>query len=664
MHVQSNDGIRRLLATGCMAIAVGACTGSAPDPAAAGAGASRAAPAAEFLAAGDWPSYNRDLAGARYSPLTQIDKNNVADLRQAWTYALGRNTTTGSLAGGSELTPLVVAGVMYLAAADRVVALRADSGAELWRYTLEQGAPSRRGVAYWPGAQGVAPRVFFTSGRRLIALDAGTGRLALEFGTAGEIEMAVVYNSAPTCFENLLIVGSNSPPGSVRAFDAVRGEQVWLFESVPKPGELGHDTWQSDAWRNQPNLLHWPFSFTIDIDRALLYAIFESPGPGDYYGGDRPGDNLFGNSVVALGVRTGERRWHFQTVHHDVWDYDLPAPPALLDLTIDGAAVPLLAQPGKTGYLYVLNRVTGEPIFGVEERSVPKSDVPGETTSPTQPIPLKPPPLARVSYAPDDLIDAEDTTAEHAEFCRSLRERGGGLRNEGPFTPFPYRAPGAAAHTAVVFPGSLGGATWGGAAADPRAGLVFVNTMDEGSIGWIEPVPEDPVAPPDAPRRYRRMSAVGGPLARFWANDAAPESGGNELGGGELTWPCQKPPWGRLVAVNAATGEIAWSVPLGITEQLPESKQRTGRLNLGGPIATAGGLVFIGATNDRRFRAFDSGSGEELWTVTLPLSAHAVPISYLGGNGKQYVAIVAAGAAAIDDPGPPDAQALISFALP
>jgi quinoprotein glucose dehydrogenase len=620
-------------------------------------------PHASWIAAGDWPSYNRDLAGTRHSPLSQIDTSNVGDLQRAWSYPLGRNNTTGSLSGGSQITPVVVGGTLFVAAADRVVALNADTGEERWRYELAEGSPSRRGVTYWPGELGVAARVFFTSGRRLIALNAANGFKASSFGNDGEVEMRVVYNAAPTRFENLLIVGSNSAPGSVRAFDARTGQEIWVFESVPKPEEFGHETWESDAWVDQPNLLHWPFSFTVDADRALLYASFESPGPDDYYGGDRPGDTLFGNSIVALDVRTGARRWHFQTVHHDIWDYDLPATPGLLDVTINGATVPLLAQAGKTGYLYVLNRVTGEPVFGIEERPTPQADVPGEKTSPTQPIPVKPPPLARVSYAPEDLVTAEETNAEHAEFCRGLRDRGGGLHNAGPFTPYRFRAEGKEPRTTLVFPGSIGGANWGGTAADPALGFVFVNTMDEGSIGWIEASPADAAAAAAAPD-YRRMSAVGGPLARFWWNDAAADSGGNELRGSERAWPCQKPPWGQLLAVNVASGEIAWQVPLGITEQLPEAKQRTGRLNIGGPIATAGGLVFIGATNDRRFRAFNSRTGAELWSTRLDLNAHAVPVTYLGANGKQYVAITAAGAAAIDDPDPPDAQALVAYSLP
>jgi quinoprotein glucose dehydrogenase len=646
-----------LLLVGCDQAAVESTTAAAPlFP----------LPTAEATSAADWPSYNRDLAGTRHSPLREIDVGNVADLKLAWTYPLGRNETTGSWSGGSEFTPVAIDGVLYVAAADRVVALHAHTGQELWRYTLDRGAPSRRGVTYWPGEADAPPRLFFTSGRRLIALDAATGVKALEFGRDGEIEMPVVYQSAPTRFEDLLIVGSNSAPGSVRAFNARTGTEVWVFNSVPQPGEVGHETWQSDAWRDQPNLLHWPFSFTIDVDRGILYAVFESAGPGDYYGGDRPGDNLFANSIVALDVRSGRRKWHYQTVHHDVWDYDLPAPPGLLDVIVAGETVPLLAQPGKTGYLYLLNRVTGEPLHGIEEMPMPKSDVPGEQSAPTQPIPLKPPPLARVGYSEQDIVTAQDTTAEHAQFCRELRDRSGGFDNRGPFTPYRYRAPNARARTTLVFPGSIGGANWGGTASDPRLGYVFVNTADSGGIGWIEQVSTevaDAVVRSETPE-FRRSSAVGGPLARFWRSDAAADSSGNELAGGELAWPCQKPPWGRLVAVEAATGDIAWQVPLGITEQLPADKQRTGRLNLGGPITTAGGLLFIGATNDRRFRAFDSRTGEELWAAELAMSAHAVPITYRASNGKQYVAIVAAGASAIDGPYPADAQALVAYALP
>jgi glucose dehydrogenase len=604
---------------------------------------------AEFMRGADWPSFNRDLAGTRFSPLRQIAPTNVDELRQAWSYPLG--SAAGAGLEGSELTPLVVDGVLYATAADRVVALRADTGAETWRFVLPRSAPSQRGLAYWPGDTAAPARIFFTAGRTLMALDAATGQKALAFGNAGEVPMPAAYTGAPTRFEDLLIVGSNGPPGGVRAYDARSGEERWSFAGAP-------------------TLLHPASSLTVDVDRALLYAVFAGPEPDVFYGGGRGDADPHLSSVVALDARTGRRRWHFQTVHHDIWDYDLVAPPVLLDAPSEDGGRAMLALAGRTGYLYLLDRVTGEPVFDIVETPAPASDVPGERVSPTQPIPQKPPAIARVGYVPDDIVTAADTTAEHAAYCRALRDRSGGLQSSGPFTPYRYRAPDKEPRSTIVFPGSLGAASWGGAAADPERGLVFVNTSSEGSIGWLEPNTGDATSAQTgqgarAQRMpYRRTSAVGGPLARFWWHDAAADSAGNEQGGGTAAWPCQKPPWGELMAVDVATGEITWRVPLGLTEQLPEHKRRTGRLNVGGPIVTAAGLLFIGASDDRRFRAFDSRTGAELWVTELPLSAHAVPITYAAADGRQYVAIVAAGRLAIDDAGAAGAESLIAYALP
>ncbi len=613
-------------------------------------------------AAADWPMYNRDLAGTRYSPLAQINAKNVGRLTRVWSYKLGLDPNVGGITGGSEFTPIVVDGVMYLGTAKSVVALRPETGTEIWRYVLSSGAPSRRGVAYWPGDKENPPRIIFTSGRSMVALNARTGKLDPGFGKEGTVELAVGYDSAPVVYNNLLFLGANTPEapatgpaGNTRAYDARTGAKVWEFHSVPQPGETGNQTWEGESWKDRSGVNNWGFSLTVDAERGILYTVFGGPNT-NYWGGDRKGDNLFGNSVVALDANTGKLKWYFQAVHHDLWDYDLPPAPGLLDVTVDGKKTPILAQVGKTGYMYILDRVTGKPVFGIEERPVPASAVPGEQSSPTQPIPVKPPALARNSYKPEEIVTATDTNEDHARFCRDLAERSGGFYNAGPFTPYLYREAGAPPHSTILFPGSVGGANWGGTAADPNLGYIFVNTMDEASIGWVEKKPEGARVP------YDRNSIVG-PTSRFQWSEGDPRSG-NINHAGEHAWPCQRPPWGRLTAVNAHTGDIAWQVPLGITDELPAGKQNTGRLNMGGPIATAGGLVFIAASNDKRFRAFDSKTGKELWVTKLPLSAHAVPITYQGKDGKQYVAITAAGFSALDDPGPSGSDALVVYALP
>jgi quinoprotein glucose dehydrogenase len=595
-----------------------------------------AQPAPPSSVGSDWPAYRHDHAGTGYSPLAQITPANVAGLAPAWSYALqsatpatGRGTAAGP---GSQATPIVVGSVMYLPAADRIVALDPATGKEVWRHIVTGGVPSRRGVAYWPGVEGSvggsegsrAPRIIFTSGRRLMAVDAKSGTLDTGFGDGGSVDMVVPYNSVPLVYKNVIVVGANSPPGTsggignARAYDARTGAKLWEFNSVPQPGEVGHETWEGDSWKNRLGVNAWPFYFTLDESRGLLFVPLASPIGGPY-GGDRKGANLFGNSVVAVDVQTGKYRWHFQTIHHDLWDADPPAPPSLFDVQQGGRTVPALALTTKSGYLYLLNRETGKPIVGVEERPVPKSDVPGELAFPTQPIPVKPPALARVTYKAEDLVTAADTTAAHAAACAELVQKAGGVQNAGPFTPWMLRRDGAPTPTTLVFPGGLGGANWGGTAFDRNTGLVFVVTQDTGALGWMEQAKDGSPVPYEKGAPGRRTFDV-------------------EIDG--AVWPCQKPPWGRLTAVNATTGEIAWQRPLGITEQLPADKQNTGRPALAGPIVTAGGVVFIASTDDNRFRALDARSGKSLWETRLERRGNADPMTYLAA-GKQYVAVVA-----------------------
>ena len=515
--------------------------------------------------------------------------------------------------------------MLYLPAADRVVALDAATGDEVWRYVVNGGAPSRRGVAYWPGDGANRPRILFTVGRRLIALDAASGTPAAGFGGTGEVDLVIPYNSVPLVYHDTVVVGANTPPGAeggignARAYDAATGEKRWEFSSVPPPGSIGHDTWAGDSWRDRTGANAWPFYFTLDEARGLLFIPLASPIPGAY-GGDREGANLFGNSVVAVDIETGEYRWHFQTIHHDLWDADPPAPPALVDVDRNGTTVPALALTTKSGYLYLLNRETGEPLHGVEERMVPTSDVPGEHAYPTQPFPVQPPPIARNAYTDADLVTAADTNEEHARLCGELAASLAPLVNQGPFTPWAYRdGDGSKGATTLLFPGGLGGANWGGTAVDPATGVAFVVSQDVGALGWVQASAQSPLG----------------------YDKSAPRPATFDVGMYGTRWPCQKPPWGRLTAVSVASGDVVWQVPLGITEELPADRQHTGRPALAGPIVTATGLLFVASTDDNRFRALDAKTGTELWSDRLDARGNADPITYADKDGKQYVAIVA-----------------------
>lgn len=403
---------------------------------------------------------------------------------------------------------------------------------------------------------------------------------------------------------------------------------------------------------------------TVDAKTGTLYMPVGGPSP-NYDGTTRPGANLFGNSIVAVNAETGKLKWYFQTIHHDLWDTDLPAPPVLVDLNVKGKKIPALAETGKAAFMYILDRNTGKPVFGVKEQAVAKGDVPGEWYSPTQPIPVKPERLSRSYWTKADIVTAADTNQAHVDACHALLDKyGGDFFNSGPFTPYFLHEDGGPVKASLNMP-SNGGSNWGGSAVDPNTNLIYVNTSEGGSIGFIEKrkAGEDyGRGTAGSTQTYDRASLSGpGAYSSFSASY-------KDADGKTVNLPCIRPPWGRLIAVNANTGDIAWQTPLGVSDDLPEGKQHTGRNNtFGGPIVTAGGLVFIGATDDKRFRAFDAKTGKELWSAIVPQSAQAVPITYRGKDGRQYVAVTAAsfgGGGRGPDGKPLHNESLVAFALP
>ncbi len=583
-----------------------------------------------------WETYAGDASGRRYSPLTQINTSSVSTLTLAWQYDVADGTTGSvSAAGRSQAVPLVVDGVLYTSTARRtIVALDPATGKEIWKYQLDKGGAPNRGVSYWPGDRQSHPRIFAgTTDGRLLAIDAATGTLIPTFGQSGAINLrAGVADKFPKkpymmaspglIYKNLIVTGAqgqeddpDGPAMDVRAWDVRTGALIWTFHTIPHPGEPNADTWPKDYWMTAGTPANWGFG-SVDVERGLIFLPIGQPAA-QYYGGHRPQQNLYSSSVVALDARTGKVRWSFQLTHHDVWDYDNAATPALVDVVKNGRRIPSVVTVAKSGLMFFLDRTTGRPIYPVEERPVPQSDTPGEATWPTQPFPVKPPPLARLSIRPDEIFTGEPA---HEKFCRELVEKIGGIHNLGPYTPYSSK------EFRVVFPGQQGGPNFGGVAVDQAAGYVFVNSRDVGGMGRLDKSPDgDEVA-------YRRFSPLGrGTVnARFWDPS-------NSL-------PCQPPPWAHLMAVNANTGDIVWRVPLGTSDDL-ESKgmKNTGSFGQGGPIVTAGGLVFIAGTIDKRFRAFDSRTGRVLWESRLESEGHTTPITYMAPNGKQYVVIVTTG---------------------
>jgi len=607
---------------------------------------------AGFCPAAEWPYYGGDAGGMRYSPLDEINRSNVSKLRVAWTYHTGEvsDGTRYPVRSAFETTPIVVDGVLYLTTPfNRLVALDAETGRELWSFDprIDLNAPypmlTNRGAAFWSDDRD--RRLFYgTLDGRLFAIDAATGRPVESFGRAGFVDLregvadkfpkaGYGMTSPPAVYRNLVICGSfvpdgspRGPSGDVRAFDARTGRPVWRFHVVPRPGQFGHDTWEADSWRERAGANMWSIA-SVDTDRGIVYVPLTSPAY-DYYGGDRKGANLFGDSLVALDAATGRRLWHFQTVHHNIWDYDLPAQPNLVTLLREGRPVPAVVQVTKTGFAFVFDRLSGKPLFEIEERPVPPSEVPGEQAHPTQPFPVKPPPFARQSFRREELTDV---TEQSRAFCSKLLE---GAQIGSLYTPIGLKP-------TILFPGTNGGANWGGASFDPQTYTLYVNSMDVGMVYRLVERPEGSELP------YRARGAAT-PNSRFWDPNL---------------YPCQKPPWGHLTAIDLNTGEFRWRVVLGVIDELIErGLPPTGTSNLGGSIVTAGGLVFIGATNDSRFRAFDKDTGRELWVTRLPASAHATPATYRGKrSGKQFVVIAAGGGNKYNQV---YSDALVAFALP
>ncbi len=689
-------------------------------------------------AASDWSVTGGDPGNTRYSRLDQINRTNVSRLRVAWVYHTG-----DSPMGQIQATPIVVDGVMYTTTpALAVIAVRADSGTLIWRFDPFAKRPREshvnRGVVYW--SDGVDRRIFFSAGRRLYSLDAGTGRPVAAFGDSGWVDLAaglgrdvgdayIVATSPGVVYQDLLIQGTRvgeeegSAPGDIRAYDVRTGKIRWTFHTVPRPGEVGYDTWPADAWKTAGGANSWP-GMSVDVARGIVYIPTGSATP-DFYGGARIGQNLFANTLLALDARTGKRIWHFQTVHHDLWDRDLPAAPNLLQVTRNGARVDAVAQITKSGFVFVFDRQTGSPLFPIEERAVPGSDLNGEQTWPTQPVPLLPAPFARQSISESDLTDL--TPSARAAAVSRFRT----LRHDALFAP-------PSKQGTVVLPGFDGGGEWGGAAVDREGGVIYVNGSD---VPWIAAMREAAQIVPSSgtvrsgeevyaascaschgadrrgkdrapslvdvgsrlsPRQIndvlergrgfmpsfarlpelekqavlayllnraapslvgapsRSVSASATPAAVPTAPSSPYEFVGYERWRDSAGYPAIKPPWGTLSAIDLNDGHYLWRIPLGEHSALTaKGVPPTGTEQYGGPIVTAGGLVLIAATMDEKFRAFDKSTGKLLWQASLPAAGYATPSTY-AVRGKQYVVIAAGGGKV----GTKSGDSYVAFALP
>lgn len=596
-----------------------------------------------LLAAGqstiDWPNPAGDKAGTRYSALHQINRNNVKDLKIAWTYHTGDIDQAHQSA--IECTPIVIDGIMYVTTAfSRVAALDAATGREIWKYDPHGDNPKseyrgvNRGLAWWGGAHRGERRILEgTADGLLISLDARTGKPDPNFGDHGIVNLrtdmgkdltglAYGVTSPPAVFEDIVILGflngegpGPGSPGDIRAFGIRTGKELWRFHTVPHPGAFGADTWEPGSWEDRGGANAWG-GFSVDTKRGIVFAGLGSAAF-DFYGGDRKGANLFANSVIALDARSGKRIWHYQVIRHDLWDRDLPVYPNLVTVRKREA----VAQVTKTGYVFVLDRETGKPMFDVEERAAPPSDVPGEAAWPSQPVPLKPPPFSHQGFTEADITNISP------EAHRAVLERFKTLRSGSAFTPPSLRG-------TIISPGFHGGANWSGASFDPTTGLLYVNSNN---VPWVETLVKA------AAGKGYLYTHTG--YFRF----LDPEG-----------YPAIKPPWGNLTAIDLNKGEFVWQITLG---EFPELSARgippTGTENLGGTIVTGGGLVFIAATKDEKFRAFDKSNGKLLWEYKLNAGGYATPCTY-SVAGRQYVAIAAGGGGKLATK---SGDAFVAFAL-
>lgn len=688
-------------------------------------------PAAEST---DWSSYLGDNERSHFSPLKQINARNVKELQVAWTYQSGGARPDGR--SQIQCNPLIVDGVLYGTSPQLVLfALDAATGKELWRFNPLAGGGDHqalgvnRGVVYW--ADGNERRILYSAGSTLLAVNVADGKIIPSFGDAGRVnlkaglgrdasQLYVIATTPGIVFRDLIIMGSRvaegpgpSAPGHIRAYDIRTGKQAWMFHTIPQPGEFGHETWPADAWKYIGGANCWA-GMALDEKRGIVFVPTGSAAF-DFWGGNRLGQNLFANCLLALDATTGRRLWHFQFVHHDLWDRDPPAPPTLLRVKHNGKSVDAVAQVTKSGHVFVFNRETGEPLFPIEERIVPPSGLQGESAWPTQPIPLKPAPFARQVFSAAEITDISP------ESHKAVLEKFVKVRPHTPFLP-----PGR--EGTIIFPGFDGGAEWGGAAADPH-GILYVNASE---MPWIltmvETKPKDGPTLSSGEQIYGQICAAchganrSGDAARAFPSlqnirqklkkpdivqllntgrgmmpsvaflseeqkqavagfllDEAPasRSADQPLATGDVLirepyshtgynrwldtngYPAVKPPWGTLNAIDLNTGEFVWRAPLG---ELPELTARgippTGTENYGGPVVTAGGLVFIAASKDELFRAFDQKTGKILWQTKLPAAGYATPSTYMV-NGQQYVVIACGGGKS----GTKSGDAYVAFAL-